>query len=100
MAFREIKIINAPSQRFVINVADNAMLFHFKYNTRTDRWTFDLSVNNVDVISGRKVVLNIDLLAPYGFGVGLIVAIEPENQGQLPDRNNLVNGTIRLFHDI
>lgn len=95
--YREIPIIDAPSQRFTTTLAGRRCDFLVNYSTWADRWSFDLDVDGVRVLSGRRIVLGVDLLAPFNFGIGSLVAA-PWSDGAEPGRAELPSGRVRLFH--
>jgi len=68
-----------------------------RYNVSTDRWNMDISIDDQPVLTGRRIVTGINLLAPFNFGIGAIFALA-EKEGQLPDRNALPRGLVRLYH--
>ena len=103
---REIKLISdrdtgapATSQIFTIpNLGQERLGFHFKYVGLCNRWAFDFFIDDRPVMYGRKVVLETNLLAPYSFGVGALVAYDVEGIGDDPGLNDLIDGSIRLYH--
>jgi hypothetical protein len=65
--------------------------FTFSYNSRDSRWRFDLTINEVVVISGIKVVENQFFLERYalsGFDHGDIACIRSEEDGKDVGRDN------------
>jgi hypothetical protein len=62
----------------------------------TDRWSFDLSLDDLPVLHGRRVVIGADLLAAFNLGIGVIFAA-PIKQGSVPDRSALPAGEVRIF---
>lgn len=94
--YREIPIIDAPSQRFTTTLTGARCDFLVTYSTWADRWSFDLDVDGVRVISGRRIVLGRDLFEPK-WGVGRLVAA-PWTDGAEPGRTELPSGRVRLFH--
>ena len=95
---QEIKITNSPSQKFSVTINAKKVGMHLKYNTYTDRWTFDLTVGGVEVLHGRKIIPDIDLLKAFGgFDIGVLFATDTSNQSLPADRNNLPAGVVRIF---
>lgn len=97
---REFIITDAPDQEFTIQAGGKRCAFRFRYNPTSDRWTFDLSIQDVPQLSGRRVVLGIDLLAPFAFGIGAVFAVDYAAAGVLPDRAALPARTVRIYHHI
>ena len=86
------------SQVFSItNVNQKRLGFHFKYNTLKNRWAFDITVDGEVKVCGRAVVLETNLFAPHGFGVGSLFAVDVNNTGAEPGFRELIDGSVRLF---
>lgn len=96
--YRELPIIDAPSQRFTTTLSGFRCDFLVNYSTWADRWSFDLDIEGVRVLSGRGIVLGVDLVAPFNFGIGGIVAAPWGEDAALPGRTELPSGRVRLFH--
>ena len=95
---RLIKIINAPSQTFSMVLNQKRCSFAFKYNETNDRWSFDLSIDDRPSLHGMRVTLDKDLLEHYQFGIGKLFAVDYSELGNKPGREELHDGTVRLFH--
>lgn len=91
------KIADEADQQFATVLNGRRVTIRLRYNVMTDRWSFDLSIDDLPVLHGRRIVTGIDLLEPFQFGIGMIVAA-PIKQGSLPDRDDLPNGNVKLFH--
>lgn len=98
MAYREIPIIDAPSQAFSTTLAGKRCDFVVNYSTWANRWSFDLDVESVRVLSGRRIVLGVDLIAPFNLGIGSLVAAPWGDEDVEPGRTELPSGRVRLFH--
>jgi hypothetical protein len=95
---REIKIIDTAHQEFTAILNGKRCSFAFHYNPTAERWCFDLAVADAWKIRGRRVVLGRNLLATSDPGIGVLVALDIENSGNLPNRVNLPARRVRLFH--
>lgn len=84
-------------QQFGTIINGRRVTIRLRYNVTSDRWSFDLSIDDQPVLHGRRVVTGVDLLAPFDFGLGVIFAAAVTT-GAVPDRNALPNGTVRMFH--
>lgn len=94
----QITVIDQPSQKLTVSLGGQRVGLHLKYNTRTNRWTFDLTnTSNERVIMGRKLVLGADLLAPFAFGLGQIRAFAPIANTQ-PGREELPLNKVLIIH--
>ncbi len=90
-------IIDSADQQFGTIIDGRRVTLRLRYNQSNDRWSFDLSIDDLPVLHGRKIVTGVDLLAAFDFGLGVIFAAAV-TEGAVPDRNALVNGTVRLFN--
>jgi hypothetical protein len=68
------------------------------YNVMSERWSFDLWVNDALMLAGRRIVTGCDLIGAFAFGIGKIVAASGEGDALEPNRDNLPAGRVRLFH--
>lgn len=68
-----------------------------RYNVTIDRWSMDLSIDDEPVLHGRRVVTGVDMLEQFGFGIGVMFAAAVKPFAE-PDRANLPNGNVRIFH--
>lgn len=89
-------IIDAADQQFAALVGGRRITVRVRYNATSDRWSFDLAIDDKPVLTGRRIVAGADLLAPFGFGVGIIFA-SPNTEGALPGRRELPAGDVRLY---
>lgn len=94
----EFSIINAPGQVFSTAVNGLKVTIRLRYNVWAERFAMDLAIDEVDVLKGRKVVTEVDLLAPFDFGIGRIFAADVDRQGRPATLENLVSGVVKLFH--
>lgn len=93
----QFEIINAPDQQWAAILNQRRVTLRLRYNGTTDRWSLDLSIDDLPVLHGRRIVSEIDLLAAYNFGIGVLFAY-PITPGSVPDRASLPAGLVRLFH--
>lgn len=92
----QFKISTDPDQRFSLILNNKRVTFRFRYNTETDRWSFDIALDDVPVLTGRRVVTGVDLIAPFALGIGKLFAVE-NVPGAVPDRLGLPNGIVRFY---
>ncbi|WP_019997243.1 phage baseplate plug family protein [Aureimonas ureilytica] len=94
---QQILITDAPDQRLSVVMNGQRCTLRMRFNTLADRWFLDLAIDDAPIITGRKMVLNIDLLEPFDLGLGsLFLAAEVE--GAQPGRFELPDGSVRLYH--
>lgn len=94
----EITVIDAPDQIFSLVLAERRVTMRLRYNVLTERWSFDLALDEEWVIMGRRIVTGVDLLAAFSFGLGSLFAADPSGQGREPGRDELPKGLVRLYH--
>lgn len=92
----EFKILDEPRQRFSVILNFRRVTFDLWYNPTSDRWSFDMALDGEPVLSGRRIVTGVDLIAPFHFDIGSIFAYSP--LGLDPDRNNLPQGLVKLYY--
>lgn len=90
-------VTDHADQQFGTIINGRRVTFRLRYNQSNNRWSFDLSIDDQPVLHGRRVVTGIDLLAPFNFGLGIIIAavVTP---GAVPDRDALPAGEVRIYH--
>lgn len=91
------RIIDAADQQFGTIINGRRVTIRLRYNPTSERWSFDLAIDDRPVLVGRRIVTGVDLLAPFNLGLGVIfaAAVTP---GAVPDRQALPAGTVKLFH--
>lgn len=91
------EIADVADQQFAAILERRRVTIRLRYNVTIDRWSFDLSIDDLPRLYGRRIVLGVDLLEPFDFGIGVIFASDV-TPGSQPTRNNLPAGLVRLFH--
>lgn len=89
-------ITDQADQQFGTVIDGRRITLRLRYNPTTDRWSFDLSIDDLPVLHGRRIVTGVDLLAPFDFGIGAVFAATV-TRGATPNRAALPAGTVRLF---
>jgi hypothetical protein len=90
----EIPIIDAPDQEVAVVLDGRRVTFRFRYNQSSDRWSFDLSRDDQPVLTGRRIILDCDLLAGLHLNLGVLFAA---GEGE-PGRDAFPLGAVRLYH--
>lgn len=93
----QFKIADHADQQFATILNNRRVTLRLRYNVTAERWTLDVSIDDLPVLTGRKIVTGVDLLAPFKLGIGLIFAL-PAKPGSVPNRNDLPLGNVRLYH--
>jgi hypothetical protein len=91
------KVIDEADQQFGAILNDRRVTIRLRWNLASGRWSFDMSIDDVPVLTGRRIVTGIDLLSAFNFGVGAIFAL-PAVPNALPGREELPRGDVRLYH--
>lgn len=95
---REIVLTDAPDQEFSTILAGQRCRLRFRYSPTTERFSFDLDIGDRPALRGRRVVLGVDLLAPFALGIGRIFAAEFEGRGALPTKAAIAERRVRIYH--
>jgi hypothetical protein len=90
-------IADHADQQFGTIINNRRVTIRLRYSRFSDRWSFDLSIDDQPVLHGRRIVNGIDLLAPFNLGLGLIIAA-PVTPGAVPNRSSLPAGEVRLYN--
>lgn len=94
---KQFTVIDAADQQFGTILNNRRVTIRLRYNTTTDRWSMDLSIDDLPVLHGQRIVTGVDLLGNYDLDIGMIFAIATA-AGELPDRDGLPSGLVRLYH--
>jgi hypothetical protein len=89
-------VVDYADQQFGTIINGRRVTIRLRYNTTMDRWSFDLSIDNLPVLTGRRIVTGVDLLKPFNLGLGAIIAVAV-TPGAVPDRAALPAGTVLLI---
>lgn len=93
----EFRISTDPDQQFGATLNNSRVTLRLRYNPLPDRWSFDLSIDDVPILTGRRIVVGVDLLAAYpSINLGAIFAADVV-AGSVPNRADLPNGKVKLF---
>lgn len=93
---REFIIEDHPDQQFSLILERRRVTMRLVYNQVTERWSFDLSIDDLPILHGRRIVTGTDLLKAFDLGIGVIFAA-PVIDGAVPDRVQLTNGSVKIY---
>lgn len=93
----QIDILDESKQKFSLILNNQRVTIQLWYSVSKDRWSFDLALDGEWVVTGRKIVMGVDLLAPFNLGIGILFCA-PETPDAVPDRTGLPLGLVRLYH--
>lgn len=91
----ELPVTDNPRQEFSVILEGRRVTMELWYAVFLDRWSMSLAIDGDPVLAGIRVVTGVDLLARFSLGVGIIFAWSPS--AALPGRNELPQGTVKLF---
>lgn len=94
----EFEIANEADQQFATILENRRVSFRLRYSETSDRWSLDLSVDDLPVLMGVRIVTGVDLLSPYNLGLGILFALPSAEDDAPPNRTNLPSGVVRLYH--
>lgn len=71
----KIPVIDSADQQMGLVLNGRRVTLRLRYNTTSERWSFDLSIDDAVVLYAQRVVDGVDLLAPFNLGIGLLFVI-------------------------
>jgi hypothetical protein len=100
MATVEFKILPVSDQQFSVSLNGKRCTMRIRYNTSNNRWSFNLALDDVMILHGRRIVMGIDLVAAFDFDIGVIFAgIDADiNRNREPGWDEMVGGIVKLCH--
>lgn len=90
-------IIDAADQQFSQVVNNQRVTFRLRWNLTTGFWSMDIAIDDLPVLAGLRVVLGIDIIAPYDLGIGRVFALAHKADAK-PGRTELPSGDVRIYH--
>ena len=94
---REFPIMDHADQQFTAILGSRRATIRLRYNVTANRWMMDLAIDDAWVLTGRRLVLNRDVLAAFNLGIGAIF-VHTFKEGAEPGRNELPGGIVRMYH--
>lgn len=92
----QLTIIDAADQQFGTIINNQRVTFRVRWNAIANSWAFDLAIDDLFILTGRRVVLGCDLLAEFNLDLGQIWALDFKD-GAYPGRDELPAGDVRLY---
>ena len=80
-------------QRFGVILEGRRATISLRHVKVLDRWFMSISKDESPVVLGLKIVSDVDLLKPFGLGLGSIFVT-----GETPRLHSFTNGTSTMFH--
>lgn len=94
---RQFVITDAADQQFTAIMGGRRATIRLRFNVTVNRWMMDLSIDDAPVLTGRRLVLNRDVLAAFDFNIGAIF-VYSSKPGVEPGRSELPGGIVRMYH--
>jgi len=92
-----IRIIDSADQQFGMVMNRHRVTMRVRYNPSNNRWSFDLALDDLPVLHGRKIVTGVDLLRAYHFDIGIMFCVPPGTKNYEPGRNELITGLVKIY---
>lgn len=92
----ELEILDESKQKFSLILNGQRVTLELWYAVSTDRWSFNLALDGDWILTGRKIVPGVDLLAPFRLGLGVLFAFAERDDP--PGREELPLGLVKLYH--
>ena len=104
MAIVQLPLRNdVPAFSFQTDLDGTTFSFKFRYNSRTDRWAFDIATaNDEPIISGVLVVTGTFLLERFSdarLPQGDMFVLNKEDENVSPGRNDLQKNVFILYDE-
>lgn len=93
----EIPVIDAPRQTLETVLGGQPVTIALNWNAWLQRWALDFTLAGVTIFSGVRMLPGIDLLKPYGLGLGKLALVEWQGSGGNPGRSEVPSGIFRLI---
>lgn len=94
---QEFPVLDEADQQFGVIMNNRRVTIRLRYNPLTDRWSMDLSIDDLPVLHAVRMTLGVDLLAQFDFDIGRLYLLELVKDAK-PDRSALPSGAVRLYH--
>lgn len=95
---------DVPAFTFQTDLDGTTYSFKFRYNSRTDRWAFDiLTANNEPIVSGVLVVTGTLLLERFSgarLPQGDLFVLNKEDENASPGRDDLQKNVFILYDEV
>lgn len=100
MSVQRVLLNDAPGQKFSTVVGGTRINFEFRYNPTSERFYFDVTIDDVKVLQGRTLVENVDLFDAFpelSNQFGKFFCVDIDDKGREPTLENIANGNVRVF---
>jgi hypothetical protein len=92
--------LTSTKEQFTVQLGVWSLTFLVYFNDRSQLWMFDVSDAraNETLLCGAPIVLGQDLLEPYIFGIGSLVAIDTSQQGDEAGPDDLGDRVVVAYY--
>lgn len=97
-ALYEIPVMDVPRQVFSTIINGRKVTIRMAYSASVSRFSMDLSIDETPVLTGRKMVANVDLLEPFDLGIGKLFVVGPKDYTTEPTMEAFAAGTVKLYN--
>ena len=104
MAIIQLPLRNdVPAFTFQTDLDGTTFMFKFRYNSRTDRWAFDIqTANEYPIVSGIAVLTGTSLLERFSderLPDGELFVLNKEDETASPGRSDLQENVFILYEE-
>lgn len=93
----ELPVLDQPGQMFSTVTNGRKITIRLRYNTVTDRFSMDLSIDEQPALTGVKLVSNVDFLEPFDFDIGKMFVAGVRNAETEPTLAAFAEGRVKLY---
>ena len=94
----QIPLTTDPESTFRIKLENRQIDFRVIYNTRTERWTADISEAGVSIVYGLTLVLGTEILRAYNLNLGALIMVDTENLHFEADTDSLGSRNLLIHY--
>lgn len=93
----EIPVIDAPRQSLSTVLNGVPVDLHIAFNEFAGLWVLGVALDGAWRVTGRLMIPNVDLVKPFGLGIGKLALIDMIRDGSTPGREEVPAGLFRLY---
>jgi len=100
MGLQRIELNSNPGQEFSTIIDGVRVVFRFRYNTKSERFYFDVSTGDTLILQGRTLESNVDLFSGLGSisdTYGALFCVDIDDKDRAPTLDNIADGNVRIF---
>ena len=93
----EIPVIDAPRQSLSTVLNGVPVDLHIAFNEFVGLWALAVATESIWRVTGRLMIPGVDLIKPFGLGIGKLALIDMIGDGSKPGRSEVPAGLFRLY---